>query len=246
MTDAKTAIVSPTPSYLFEPNDRDAHYGTNVAQYLVDLHDYKATFNFCGGMMFQLVLSDQLREYLGQIASQEQDVEASNPNNHQQQQQQQPKIFDANSMRMFRIPNYSQSAEADNIQIFHGREIRNVPHAKGGMNLVLHLSLANNNKNNNNNDNKNINNNNGNAINKQEDPEGWSVEEMAEYNGWMHDTSRKWRTLVDWEKQGFVTASKKFGLKSFGLHHRFYLHLDKHNQIWLSAEDGCEGTPQSL
>lgn len=38
---------------LVDPTQRDAHYGGNVAQYLVDLHDTKSTFNFCGGMMFQ-------------------------------------------------------------------------------------------------------------------------------------------------------------------------------------------------
>ena len=38
---------------LVDPTQRDAHYGGNVAQYLIDLHDTKSTFNFCGGMMFQ-------------------------------------------------------------------------------------------------------------------------------------------------------------------------------------------------
>jgi hypothetical protein len=38
---------------LVDPTQRDEHYGGNVAQYLVDLHDTKSTFNFCGGMMFQ-------------------------------------------------------------------------------------------------------------------------------------------------------------------------------------------------
>ena len=33
------------------------------------------------------------------------------------------------------------------------------------------------------------------------------------------------------------------GEKAFTLHHRFYLHLDRSNQLWLSAEDGCEGRP---
>jgi hypothetical protein len=36
----------------------------NVAQYLVELHDTKSVFDFCGGMMFQLVLTDKLREQL--------------------------------------------------------------------------------------------------------------------------------------------------------------------------------------
>lgn len=36
----------------------------NWARYLVDCNDAKATFDFCGGMMFQLVLSDKLRSRL--------------------------------------------------------------------------------------------------------------------------------------------------------------------------------------
>ena len=32
----------------------------SVHRYLVDLHDGNAVFDFCGGMMFQLVLSDKL------------------------------------------------------------------------------------------------------------------------------------------------------------------------------------------
>ena len=35
----------------------DARFKGNVAQYLVDLHDARAVFDFCGGMMFQLDLS---------------------------------------------------------------------------------------------------------------------------------------------------------------------------------------------
>ena len=39
----------------------DDKFTGNVAQYLVDLHDSKAAFDFCGGMLFQLKLSDMLR-----------------------------------------------------------------------------------------------------------------------------------------------------------------------------------------
>ena len=38
----------------------------------------------------------------------------------------------------------------------------------------------------------------------------------------------------------------KFGKTAFTLNHRFYLHLDRANQLWLSAEDGCEGYPYQL
>ena len=41
-------------SELYDPAQRDSHYKGNIAQYLVDLHDSNACFNFCGGMMFQV------------------------------------------------------------------------------------------------------------------------------------------------------------------------------------------------
>lgn len=194
---------------LLEPADRDVHYGRplNVAQYLVDLHDAKAAFDFCGGMMFQLVLSDKLKDHLVEIS-------ASNDSKHQ------PVIFGSSKSRMFRIPDYSQTASADNIAVFHGREIRKVPSATGGMGFVLHLSLADGN-----------------------DPEGWTTPEVEGYDGWGHDSGRTWRTGDSLEKEGFKAFKTKFGPSAFALHHRFYLHFDRSNRMWLSAEDGCEGTP---
>ena len=113
---------------LYDPSARETHYNNNIAKYLVDLHDSKATFDFCGGMMFQLVLSDSLREHLARVAT-------------RGDEEQQPVIFDATKSRMGMIPGYSKSEAADNVRIFHGREVRNVPAAAGGMNFVLHLSL---------------------------------------------------------------------------------------------------------
>jgi hypothetical protein len=54
---------------LYDLSAWDVQYGSNIAQYLVDLHDHGATFDFCGGMMFQLVLSDALQTHLRQVAS---------------------------------------------------------------------------------------------------------------------------------------------------------------------------------
>ena len=48
--------------------------------------------------------------------------------------------------------------------------------------------------------------------------------------------------LID-EQEGVKGYSQTFGDKAFGLHHRFYLHWDSRDVIWLSAEDGCEGEP---
>ena len=147
-----TALVTPsfsrragTPSCettmaadaLYSPTKRDARYNGNMAQYIVDLHDSSATFDFCGGMLFQLSLSEKLRSHLAGLASTGGD---------------QLVVHGADKARMALIPGYSQSSAADDLQVFHGREIRNVPNAAGGMQFVLHLSLAN-----------------------GDDPEGWCV-----------------------------------------------------------------------
>merc|ERR1711862_784337 len=125
-----TKRMATMANYLTEPKERDTHYGTplNVAQYLLDLHDSKGTFNFCGRMMFQLVLSDKLRNHLVNV------VENKGA---------QPEVYDSSKSRMFQLPTYKKSDAADNVRLFHGREIRNVPNAEGGMNFVLQLSLAN-------------------------------------------------------------------------------------------------------
>ena len=52
-------------------------------------------------------------------------------------------------------PGYSQDAHADNVKVFHGREIRQVPNAAGGMGFVLQLSMA------------------------AGDPEGWTAEDQG-------------------------------------------------------------------
>jgi len=200
---SSTTVAS---SYLFAPEERDTHYGGNTAQYLVDLHNNKSTFNFCGGMMFQLVLSEKLKDHLEGLASDELD--------------QQPVVFDASHPRMNQISDYSQSSDADNIRIFHGREIRQVPDATGGMGFVLQLSHS-----------------------DEDDPEGWTSEEVEGYDGWGHDSGRVWRQGDRLEKEGFSGFRSRFGPKAFALHHRCYLHYDNGNSMWLSAEDGCEGTP---
>eukprot|EP00429_Kryptoperidinium_foliaceum_P060695 CAMPEP_0176081890 /NCGR_PEP_ID=MMETSP0120_2-20121206/40962_1 /TAXON_ID=160619 /ORGANISM="Kryptoperidinium foliaceum, Strain CCMP 1326" /LENGTH=254 /DNA_ID=CAMNT_0017415657 /DNA_START=121 /DNA_END=885 /DNA_ORIENTATION=+ len=193
--------------YVVDPFKRNAIYDQNMAQYLVDLHDSEATFDFCGGMMFQLVLSDALREHLVKLASNE-DEEAA------------LKVAKASKYRMHQLEDYAQSASADNLGIFHGREIRRVPWAQGGMGFVLHLSLA-----------------------DAQDPEGWTTQEIQGYDGWRHDVGRDWRTGDRLEREGFDNFRKKFGPDSFSLNHRFYLHWDGLDRLWLSAEDGCEGTP---
>ena len=157
--------------------------------------------------MFQLVLSDKLRSHLTLVAEGGGGVD------------QQPVAFAAAHSRMASIPGYTQTADADNAKVFHGREVRKVPSAAGGMSFVIHLTHT------------------------EEDPEGWTPQEVARYDGWGHDSGREWRQGQQLESEGFATFRSKFGADAFALHHRFYLHLDGGNQLWLSAEDGCEGFP---
>jgi hypothetical protein len=208
---SRTSLGSMSAS-LTEPSKRDLEYGPNVAKYLLDLDASKGTFDFCGGMLFQLMISDALRTHLESVAANN----SKDSDNHQQQ----PTIFDASKSRMFHIPDYTKNADADNIRVFHGRELRKIPGAEGGFGFVLQLSLA-----------------------GENDPEGWSKEEIDTYDGWGHDSGRVWRKADDYEKEGFRNFKEKFGKEAFGLNHRFYLHYDGAKRMWLSAEDGCEGTP---
>ena len=227
-----TASAPGEASYLYSPVERDAHYNGNIAQYLVDLHNEKATFNFCGGMMFQLVLSDKLRSHLQGVASSE---------------DAQPVIHPASQSMMNLTPDYAKSSFADNISIFHGRELRKIPQANGGMSFVLQLSYA---------DPSascvEINESKGAVAGKGADvawtgeamdPQGWSRQEIDTYDGWRSDRFRQWRNRGMYEEEGYSTFGKEFADDAFGLNHRFYLHYDKQNRMWLSAEDGCEGTP---
>lgn len=225
-----------TATSWIEPSVRDAKYGDNMAQYLVDLHDSEATFDFCGGMMFQLVLSPALREHLVQRSSLYSASQANNNNNnHDVDSTPTVMVAPASAYRMHQLESYQRSAKADNLAIFHGREIRQVPWAKGGMGLVLHLSLATN-------ANASLSSSSSSSPEDQ-DPEGWTASELAGYDGWGHDSGRDWRTGERLEQEGLEQFRQKFGPQSFSLHHRFYFHWDSLHRLWLAAEDGCEGTP---
>lgn len=204
------------PTHLHDPSARDAHYGgggggLNVAQYLLDLHGTPGSaLNFCGGMMFGLVLSDKLKAHLADVAS------AGAGDSRQ------PVVYGAETRRMAQRAGYTQDAAADNAAVFHGREVRKVPDAAGGMGFVIHLSFAG---------------------EEKEDKEGWTSEEISEYSGWLSDQQRRWRDGKLLQSEGFESFGAKFGPEAFTLHHRFYLHLDGGGAMWLAAEDGCEGTP---
>lgn len=184
--------------HLYAPGTR-ASYAGNLAGFLVDLHDAKATFNFCGGMMFQLALSDKLHSHLSAVSSRG----ASDA--------QQPVLHDAGKRRMQQLAGYDKTGAADNARVFHGREVHS---AAGGMGMVLQLSLA----------------------GEEEDAEGWTKKELSGYDGWGHDSSRKWNLAR--EADAFRA---KWGAQAVTLQHRFYLHVDAQDNLWLSAEDGCEG-----
>ena len=184
---------------LENPTCRDRDYADNAAKYLVDLHEKKAVFDFCGGMMFQLVLTDALVAKL-------RGPDAPNV-----------VIPDASARRMSQVPGYDKSNFADDATFFHGREVHKVPNAAGGMNFVLQLSAS------------------------GKDPDGWVAGERDGYDGWGHDSSRVWRDGKRLEDEGVAGFRERYGPNSFTLNHRCYLHLDATNQLWLSAEDGCEG-----
>ena len=77
--------------------------------------------------MFQLVLTNKLKSHLQSIAS---------------SSSKQPIIHPQSQSLMSRIPNYTKSSKANNISIFHGRELRGIQGANGGMGFVLQLSYA--------------------------------------------------------------------------------------------------------
>ena len=79
-----------------------------------------------------------------------------------------------------------------------------------------------------------------------DDQEGWTQQERAGYDGWGHDGGRTWRQGPRLEAEGFAGFRAKFGAAAYTLHHRFFLHLDGLDRLWLAAEDGCEGFPSNV
>lgn len=98
---AMSSSTASSPDFIVDPAARDATYRDNMAQYLLDLHAANATFDFCGGMLFQLELTPALREYLGKGAN--------------------VVLHEANQRRMYQVQGYEKSSFADNVRYFHGR-----------------------------------------------------------------------------------------------------------------------------
>ena len=128
---------------------------------------------------FQLVLTDKLRSALAQA-----------------DEHGQPTVQAAAVDRMAKMVGYTKSAEADNVATFHGREVRNVQDAAGGMGFVLQLCHT------------------------EEDPEGWTQQEVGGYDGWGHDSQRTWRNGERLEGEGCKDFRRKFGTAAYTLHHR--------------------------
>ena len=78
------------------------------------------------------------------------------------------------------LPVHMSAAKADDVRLFHGREIRKVPTAAGGMGFVLQLVSA----------------------TEATDPEGWTPPEREGYDGWGHDARRTWRDGDRLESEG--------------------------------------------
>jgi len=208
------AFFTPKPSnsYIVNPASRDRLYGKDkIAQYLLDLNDAKATFTFPGSSVYQLHLSDALQDHLQQAV-------AGNVKAPQLLDMSHPLITKKGNKR---IQDYAGGwSKADNVQLFHGREIVKVPLAKGGMQQVLQLCLA------------------------GDDPMDWSPEECDSYDaGYTDRRYRKWKSAEDYYNEG-VPLAEIYGPDAYALHHRFYFHKDVNNCLILSAEqDGMKGVP---
>lgn len=88
---------------LHDPATREEKYKGNTAQYLVDLHDQRSVFDFCGGMLFQLILSDKLRSHLAGVAD----------------GGEQPIVYDATTDRMMKMPGIHDACIFDDMHV-HG------------------------------------------------------------------------------------------------------------------------------
>ena len=150
---------------------------------------------------------------------------------------------------MSRTPEYEKSSRADNASIFHGRELRGIPKANGGMGFVLQLSYADpSGKTTGTSDAAGVPSGKGADSawdGRPADPQGWSIEEIATYDGWRSDRVRKWRDSKAYVAEGFADFAESYGDGAYGLNHRFFLHYDDRGRMWLCAEDGCEGTPSA-
>ena len=132
-------------------------------------------------------------------------------------------VQESNVGRMYMMDGYVQSAYADNVSLFHGREVRRVSTFGEKSGMMIQLSLAN-----------------------EDDEEGWTKQEIEEYSGWLSDQQRRWRDGDALESEGVANFKDKYGPEAYTLHHRFYLHSDNVGGFWLSAEDGCEGVAQDM
>ena len=82
--------------------------------------------------MFQLVITDALKDHLLSASFQQNDADDTDTDTAKEDvmvYQQTP--------RMHLTPEYQRSSAADNVKYFHGREIRNVPFAGDGYDLTI-------------------------------------------------------------------------------------------------------------
>ena len=202
----------------YDPAQRGRQVRRNIAQYLVDCHDTP-------GVTLQLLRGHDV--WPRPLPGAEGTPRGRSPPPVRTTRRQ-PKLYDASVARMSMKPDgYAKDASADDATVFHGREVRKVSAARTApaSTMFIHLCRG-----------------------QGRHREGWSAEEIEEHSGWMSDRGGGGR----WRDGGVCAAEAgadwyraKFGPEAFGLHHRFYLHLDGGDNFWLSAEDGCEGVAQS-
>ena len=92
--------------------------GLDAARYLVDLHDAEATCNFCGGMLFQLVLTDALGTHPMAVAKHQQETPVTAPATVPAVE-----VFNKMHKRMAAVEGYARRADADNLRFFHGPRV---------------------------------------------------------------------------------------------------------------------------
>ena len=159
--------------------------------------------------MFQLALSDRLRSHLKEVVS----------SPHEPSRQ--PIVRPASQSLMNRVPDYERLSHADNASIFHGRELRGIPNANGGMGFVLQLSYADPSST------KTLTTStltsavdgvvvpsgkgadsawDGRAV----DDQGWLNEEIATYSRWRYDRVQQWRNAKTYVAEEFDRFSEVF------------------------------------
>ena len=120
---------------------------------------------------------------------------------------------------------HSLDATADNVRVFHGREVRSVPWPPGGGGWrSTSASLA---------------------SRAPDDPEGWTGERRwTSTPGGSQTGSAGGETGRSSSRKGSRRSASDSDPRRSPCTTGAHLHVDDADEFWLSAEDGCEGVAQ--